>query len=704
MRNWKRYFIAFAWFALVAGWDGLAQAEPIKFTVDKLGVRALSFTNTNNFTVYYVSPATSPFGANPTPLPLVKSVAFLNTSGLVVQDTTPVVAQTLDADGLGNLTTFAWGSVHLRFSAMANHFDISATVSNASDNTLDSLALDIINLKLLSTPLETNGINMPIWRLAPGDPGIFSLTHASSKVVVVNNDVVKPLVIGVPWAADKPVSTIFPVCVLLGHPAQSSSGVAFFSTDIATARSIAPRSSDSFQMSLRFGESTDTIYTLAGDINDKFLAQYPFKLIWPDRRPIGMDNVATSAKSSASNPRGWFSENASDFVSPSGLVNFKSKLMARVQTNITNLKAINAQGIILWNIEGGEFNTTSYYGDPQKVETMAPEMDAVIDDVFKAFRDAGFRVGVTIRPQTFAAGNGLPADCHDQDVFIKTNAPFNQKWHECKNSQWVQMTYSSDATLPATCTNDQIFFNKSAPPLSSIFTCESGSWTVDNRFWQKETTNYVPELFRKISYAKKRWNATLFYIDTYLAGVANYHDMVPENFQGLNQVAEAFPDVLLIPEHSNAAYFSVSMPYLSPTAQYGTRDDVLSLYPSAGSAIRFDEVIDPLGKADILAASVSRGDLLLVNTCLDPKYFASVPAGAGVNGVKSIYEAAALKPVPGDTSGDKRVSMYDAALALKFSATPGVTGDAPSRADLDHDGVVTTRDSVLIGKKALGLN
>src|SRR4029077_5074427 len=64
----------------------------------------------------------------------------------------------------------------------------------------------------------------------------------------------------------------------------------------------------------------------------------------------------------------------------------------------------------------------------------------------------------------------------------------------------------------------------------------------------------VQILRERIAYAKQRWGCTLFYVDS----TANIDGALnPDVFK---QVAEAYPDVLLIPENESMRYFAYSAP------------------------------------------------------------------------------------------------------------------------------------------------
>jgi len=55
--------------------------------------------------------------------------------------------------------------------------------------------------------------------------------------------------------------------------------------------------------------------------------------------------------------------------------------------------------VIVWDIEGDQMpHAITYLGDPRVLPQEAPEMDAVADEFFRKFRDAGLRTGICIRP------------------------------------------------------------------------------------------------------------------------------------------------------------------------------------------------------------------------------------------------------------------------------------------------------------------
>lgn len=253
---------------------------------------------------------------------------------------------------------------------------------------------------------------------------------------------------------------------------------------------------------------------------------------WPDRRPIGMLFLASDYHSSASNPRGWFNEAKLDVTGPNGAENFRRALADYTDRSLEILKRTGAQGVIVWDVEGEQFpHKISFIGDPRLLAKLAPEMDAAADEFFRRLRDAGLRVGVTIRPQQLVFDGGQPR--------------------------------------------------------------------------QTQVLNLAQVLREKIAYARQRWGATLFYIDS------NYSLLRPDELSQLRRLAREFPDVLLIPEHHYPAYASVGAGFASlqkgddPTALEKWRR---RLAPGAFLAVDISDHAKDWVK---ISAAHSRRDILL---------------------------------------------------------------------------------------------
>ena len=145
-------------------------------------------------------------------------------------------------------------------------------------------------------------------------------------------------------------------------------------------------------------------------------------LNWPDRRPIGALFLADHTHVSEKNPRGWFNDPALDIHGQEGIARFRLAMLSYAERSIAILHRTGAQGMIVWDIEGQQFpHKTTYIGDPRMLSRIAPEAAAAADEFFRRFRDAGLRVGVTIRPQELqfdAKGNARQAQIRDYDRIL----------------------------------------------------------------------------------------------------------------------------------------------------------------------------------------------------------------------------------------------------------------------------------------------
>ncbi len=113
-------------------------------------------------------------------------------------------------------------------------------------------------------------------------------------------------------------------------------------------------------------------------------------------------------------------------------------------------------------------------------------------------------------------------------------------------------------------------------------------------------------LIEKINYAKNRWGATMFYIDSN-GGPGN-----PMDPSVMQAVSAAEPDVLLVPEQSDPQYYAYSAPYLQLTNGYdATPPEARLIYPNAFSVINVAD--GPLSQDfQTLVNSVAAGDALML--------------------------------------------------------------------------------------------
>lgn len=437
------------------------------------------------------------------------------------------VSSTLTVDAAQQQITrlYGWGETRIKYAVSAGRIDITAAVTNNSSDTIQGLALELLTLKLPAKPREYDG-NTPILFHNIGGPTVLPLSWGSGMLVLANEDVSRPLLTGFPGATERPVNTSFPVILQTGKITYSDR-LPFID------RPVAPGSSEQFQLSIRFGPDRSSLYELASDVYRRFAGENPFYFGWSDRRPIGSLFLATSSAGWATNPRGWLLDPALNTQTPEGRAEFARRILAFADESINELREMNAQGMIVWDLEGQENpHPVSYVGDPRLIGLLAPEMESVVDEFFRKFTEAGLRVGITVRPQTFVpSADGRPAA-------------------------------------------------------------------------QVESRDVAQTLIEKIDYAKRRWGASLFYIDS------NGDPSLPIDAKVLLGVNRAHQDVLLSPEHENLRYFTFSAPYNELRGGVAsTPAPVRATYPTAFSFIntadgpieeRYSELIEAVKGGDIL--------------------------------------------------------------------------------------------------------
>ena len=138
-------------------------------------------------------------------------------------------------------------------------------------------------------------------------------------------------------------------------------------------------------------------------------------------------------------------------------------------------------------------------------------------------------------------------------------------------------------------------------------------------------------LKEKLAYAKKRWGCTLFYIDSTV--VVTGESLDPDVFK---TVADAYPDVLLIPENESMRYFAYSAPLNSYMHHRVTSTPVGArmVYPKAFSVLLTSDQGDRPEDHDALIVAVRNGDILLFNGWYN---------NDGVTKIKKLYEEATTK-------------------------------------------------------------
>ena len=452
------------------------------------------------------------------------------------------------------LYSYVWGEIRTQYVQHGDTLDLLITVSNRAGSGAIYRGATIYPLTL-ANPERTkpNPASPASWVDGVNQPDVITTTLGKSQAVLSSANEKQPVWLGSQTTKDGGVAMIVSGALPDGVRASEAP---------ASSLTIAPGQSASTHIFFRFAAAGSDLSGAAPEAYSAFRARWPQRLNWLDRRAIGTVYLASAGSGDPSrragaspDPRRFVAAADVDLRGPIGLQQFQAGILGQAETIVQNLRKMNAQGAITWDIEGQEYPpNTSYVCSPDQIAAAAPEMETVIADhrsryaglklddaYFKIIQSAGFRVGVCVRPQRFA---------------IRPDGTASQ-------------TILSDADA-------------------------------------------VQELIRKMRYAHDRWGATLFYLDSTVRA-----DGSPMTSEALEAAAAAMPDSLLIPEYSHERSIRATAQFATFLfhGDLGTSKEVRVVYPKAFSTNLVNDV-DPLALAahrQQLVEAVRSGDILMMH-------------------------------------------------------------------------------------------
>jgi hypothetical protein len=413
---------------------------------------------------------------------------------------------------------------------------------------------------------------------------------------------------------------------------------------------------------LRFGTASDTATSLAPEPYNTLRGLYPYLITnWPDRRPIAYYYFSNGVnQNNPNNPRNYLSSSTMNITNQSA---FNAAILASASATIAilNAQVPRPQGVIAWDLEGEAFNGVggiTYVGDPTRLPTLAPDMNAVADQFFQMFKNAGYKVGMTLRPETFGEGTVVPPSC----------------------------VYSSDYNINQTFIQD----STSSPWEATGWTCSASSTYVLGGGDQNNVTNasntaavdnaaLIANLESKIRYARNRWGAKLFYVDS------DWDGSYAPDFTIWRTLQQEFPDTLFFPEHAaNSLTWGATAPYGS-TAENGvtTPQGARDVYPQAFS-LRVTPSPSSTYYTSILQPEVASGSILM---------YQGWYSNSGQVYTNSIYAADGLTSNPVDTTPP---SVPAGITATPTSTTSVVLSWTASSDDFSVDGYQVFRNGTQI--------
>lgn len=288
---------------------------------------------------------------------------------------------------------FPWGEVACRYEVTDTTLTMTLTARNTGEAPISDVSCAALRLHLPKTHANLNAAASELGTLLEHDAGRIAFLctgHGSARTYLLG------------WAGS---GSAYPVMASLASPPRPAKHPVvdnrYFNDP---GKLIAPGQTAELCIQLHFGEPDATIESLVPRVYADYAKTRPMSLRWPDRRPIGTVFYAHPYKQWPTNPRGFnFGKgDKNDIFSEAGREQFEAALMSYASNCVANLKAMDAQGVIIWDLEGEEKpHAISYVGDPRVLPEVAPELDRVADAFMKIFSDAGIKIGVTLRPTEY---------------------------------------------------------------------------------------------------------------------------------------------------------------------------------------------------------------------------------------------------------------------------------------------------------------
>ena len=338
--------------------------------------------------------------------------------------------------------TYPWGSVEFAYTLAEGGLRVDVTIHNRSDRILANFDIEPLRLSL-PEPLKPP----KHWRrnvTLPGRPGVVEATCGAMKVVW-SCETVLPLRFGFGKPADR--KQTLPLTLGGGVPMLEPGAVVYHHHGLPR---VEPGDSLTVRTCLRLVDAETDAGDLTAEAVKAFREYHRPRVVWTDRRPIGAIFIG-KGRGPDNNPRNWFGDKGLDARTEEGRAELHKRMMTHADRCIKVLKGTNAQGMVLWDPEGGENpHPTTYIGDPRMMKLLAPEMVDIYPDYFQRFRDAGLRTGVCLRPtQVYLTP---PAAACDGEL--------SSRWSVQVFPQWIELDLGAKRAVAATevvCHSDRMY-------------------------------------------------------------------------------------------------------------------------------------------------------------------------------------------------------------------------------------------------------
>lgn len=367
--------------------------------------------------------------------------------------------------------TFPWGTIATTVTcpgSLPNSIDwttvVTSTLSGAppNDPSIDRLFINTAGIAFAHAPDATSPNES--WNLDSPSAVPFRVTADNITVSYTNTQVTGPLGIGLKlisagnlrWYLNEEIDTGWNTST--GWPPVN--------------RPIAPGGTDTYTTSLRFGDKTQGNVRLAQDVIQAYAAAHP--MTWTDPclgRPVTGWHLASNVRPTLLlNPRGFKGPTTNpvdvDVTTAAGIASLQQGIINQANSLVTQMNNSGSCGVIAWDAQGAQTEMT-YTGNPEGIETMAPELGACqpsvctgqfLDTLMQVFTTAGLQFGFTLRPQDYSQVTGITVNITGPTVTWVSGTLFDTNWANNNgnvgdslfaNSLWFDTPVLNTATIAA---------------------------------------------------------------------------------------------------------------------------------------------------------------------------------------------------------------------------------------------------------------
>jgi hypothetical protein len=292
---------------------------------------------------------------------------------------------------------FTWGSVVVQYVQVKDTLNAKITILNyTKSDTLCGLSFCPLSLNLGRRPSNFQP-SFPYYSNNINTPAAVNAQLGNFDIVIENPERTKKVYMGF-LEENNTNGSLYKIW----HGNIPFNGMTEFNPEVELR--LPPGKTFSYLMALKFVKPNLNLNMVASKAFQNYRVNQPATFIWKDRRPVAELFLGSySGSKKVRNPRNWVISNPDEIniLTKDGLQQFRINALKYARNSIIFLKKLNAQGVIVWDIEGQEFpHPLTYVGSPELTAKMSPEMNAVADDFFSVFRKEGYKTGICIRPDS----------------------------------------------------------------------------------------------------------------------------------------------------------------------------------------------------------------------------------------------------------------------------------------------------------------